>query len=207
MKILMTGFEPFGDEEVNPAWEAVKQLPERMEGAEIFKIEIPTVFETCAAAVEEGIRKYEPDIVISVGQAGGRSSISIEKIAINLSDARIPDNAGDKPEDKRLEEDGDTACFSTLPVKKMIENIREHGIPASISYSAGTYVCNCVMYRTLYLADKKYRGMKCGFIHVPYMEQQAAAKPEGTPSMSLETIVRGLVCAIQAAVKETEKQR
>ena len=155
MKVLVTGFDPFGGEKVNPAYEAVKLLPDTIAGAEIIKIEIPTVFTRSAEVLEEAIQKYRPDVVLDVGQAGGRSCMTVEKVAINLKEARIPDNDGEQPFDEPIREDGETAYFSTLPVKAMVENMRAHGIPAHISYTAGTYVCNCIMYNALYLADRK----------------------------------------------------
>lgn len=154
MKVLITGFDPFGGEKVNPAFEAVKLLPDTIAGAEIIKLEIPTVFTRSAVVVEEAIKEHQPDIVINVGQAGGRSCMTVEKVAINLAEARIPDNDGEQPFDQPLREDGETAYFATIPVKAMVENMRNHGIPAHISYTAGTYVCNSIMYNVLYLIDK-----------------------------------------------------
>ena len=138
MKVLVTGFDPFGGESVNPAYEAVKLLPDIIEGARIIKLEIPTVFKKSIEIVKEAVEKDQPDVVINVGQAGGRACVTVEKVAINLADAVIPDNAGDSPEDESLEKDGPDAYFSTLPVKAMVENVRAHGLPCSVSYSAGT---------------------------------------------------------------------
>ena len=152
MKILVTGFDPFGGEKVNPAYEAVKLLPDTIHGAEIIKLEIPTVFSKCGPSVEEGIRQHQPDVVLNVGQAGGRASITIEKVAINFADARIPDNQGEQPVDELLQSDGENAYFASLPVKAMMQNVREHGLPCSISYTAGTYVCNAVMYKTAFFS-------------------------------------------------------
>ena len=203
MKVLVTGFDPFGGEKVNPAYEAVKLLPDTIAGAEIIKIEIPTVF-TRSAVLEEAIQKYRPDVVLDVGQAGGRSCMTVEKVAINLKEARIPDNDGEQPFDEPIREDGETAYFSTLPVKAMVENMRAHGIPAHISYTAGTYVCNCIMYNALYLAAKKYLGVRAGFIHVPFENGQVVDKANGTPFMSLEMIAKGLEYGIEAAVTTTD---
>ena len=201
MKILVTGFDPFGGEGINPAYEAVNLLPDKILDSNIIKIEIPTVFSKSSLVVEEAIKRYEPDVVLNIGQAGGRSSISVERVAINLGEARIPDNEGNQPIDERLREDGETAYFATIPVKSIVKNIRENGIPANISYSAGTYVCNSIMYNVLYMASKKYPNIKAGFIHVPYSTDQAAEKPEGTPSMSIETIAKALEYAIEAIVE------
>ena len=132
MKILVTGFDPFGGEQVNPAYEAVKMLPDRIAGAEIIKEEIPTVFSKSWRAVEDGIRKYEPDVVVNVGQAGGRAHVTIEQVGINLADARIPDNDGEQPLNQPLQPDGGTAYFATIPVRAMVQNVRSHGLPCSI---------------------------------------------------------------------------
>lgn len=204
MKVLVTGFDPFGGEAVNPAFEAVKLLPDEIAGAEIIKLEIPTVFSKCGPAVEAGIQKYEPDIVINVGQAGGRSCVTIEQVAINLAEARIPDNDGEQPSDEPIQKDGAPAYYATIPVKAIVKNIRDHGIPCHISYTAGTYVCNCIMYNVLHMAATKYSNIRAGFIHVPFAAQQAVEKPNGTPFMSLEMIADSLKYAIEATVKNKE---
>ena len=206
MKILVTGFDPFGGETVNPAYEAVKMLPEQIAGAEIIKLEIPTVFSKSSVAVEEGIQKYNPDIVINVGQAGGRSHITIEQVAINLADARIPDNAGEQPLNEALQPDGDTAYFATVPIRAMVKHVQEHGLPCSISYTAGTYVCNCLMYNVLYMTQKKYPNIKAGFIHVPFATSQLIGKPATTPGMSLDEIEKSLEYAIEAVVLGVEEE-
>ena len=201
MKVLITGFDPFGGESVNPAYEAVKLLPDTIAGAQIIKLEIPTVFSKSGPAVEAGIREHQPDIVINVGQAGGRSCVTIEKVAINLADARIPDNAGEQPVDEVLQEDGENAYFATIPVKAIVQNVRDHGIPCHVSYTAGTYVCNCVMYNVLYMAAKKYPNIRAGFIHVPFAAEQAVDKANGMAFMSLEMIAKSLEYAIEATVQ------
>ncbi len=204
MKVLVTGFDPFGGEPVNPAFEAVKMLPDEIAGAEIIKLEIPTVFSKCGPAVEAGLKKYEPDIVINVGQAGGRSCVTIEQVAVNLAEARIPDNDGEQPSDEPVQKDGAPAYYATIPVKAIVKNIRDHGIPCHISYTAGTYVCNCIMYNVLHMAATKYNNIRAGFIHVPFAAQQAVEKPNGTPFMSLEMIAKSLECAIEATVKNEQ---
>jgi len=204
MKILMTGFDPFGGETVNPAFEAVKLLPDTIADAEIIKLEIPTVFSKCAPVVEAAIKAHRPDVVISVGQAGGRSCVTVERVAINLAEARIPDNDGVQPVDEPLQAGGAPAYFATIPVKAVVQNIRDHKIPCHLSYSAGTYVCNCVMYNVLYMASVRYPGLRAGFIHVPYAAAQAASKPAGTPFMSLEQIAESLAYAVEAVVSHTE---
>lgn len=200
MKILVTGFDPFGGEAVNPAFEAVKMLPDNIAGAEVIKLEIPTVFSKSGPAVEEGIKKYQPDAVINVGQAGGRSCVTIEQVAINLAEARIPDNDGDQPSGEPLQTDGAPAYYATIPVKAILKNIRDHKIPCHISYSAGTYVCNSVMYNVLHMAAEKYPNIRAGFIHVPFAAEQVVDKPNGTPFMSLEMIAKCLEYAVEASV-------
>ncbi|WP_350343372.1 pyroglutamyl-peptidase I [Proteinivorax tanatarense] len=198
-RVIITGFDPFGKDEINPSWEAVKRLPDEIEGAKIEKIEIPTVFHK---SVEELIQKIElsaPDIVICVGQAGGRFDITIERVAINLDDARIPDNENNQPIDKKIAEKGESAYFSNLPIKAMARKIREGGIPASVSNTAGTFVCNHIMYGLLHYINKNDLAKRGGFIHVPYIPSQVTNKPN-VPSMALDDIVTGLTLAIRTAV-------
>ena len=202
MKILITGFEPFGGESVNPAYEAVKLLPDMAGDIQIVKMEIPTVFGEAGKVVETGILQHQPDAVICVGQAGRRADIGVERVAINLVEASIPDNAGNQPMDVKVQEDGDTAYFATIPVKAMVKNIKDHGIPASISYTAGTYVCNSVMYDLLYLIDRKYPSIRGGFIHVPYATEQGVGKPVGTATMELSTISKAVLYALEAVAGE-----
>lgn len=200
MKILVTGFDPFGGESVNPAYEAVKLLPNYIKNVEIVKIEIPTVFGRAAEKVEEAIEDHKPYAVLCVGQAGGRASITIERIGINLREASIPDNDGNQPMDEKIKEDGQNAYFATIPVKAMVENVRKNGIPAHLSYTAGSYVCNDVMYSLLYILDNKYPHIKGGFIHVPYATEQVANKPNNIASMPVHTIAKGLEYALEAII-------
>lgn len=199
MKILVTGFDPFGGEKVNPALEAVKSLPSKIRGAEIAWVEIPTVFYKASEVLEAEIEKYQPDVVLCIGQAGGRASLTPERVAINQDDARIPDNQGNQPIDTPIREDGQAAYFSTLPIKAMVKAIKEEGLPATVSNTAGTFVCNHLMYQALYLADKKFPNMRAGFMHIPYMTEQVVNKPN-TASMCLADIVRGIEAAIGAIV-------
>lgn len=198
MKILVTGFDPFGGDKVNPAFEAVKLLPSTIAGAEVVKIEIPTVYGKSGEAVEEGIKKYRPDVVLCVGQAGGRSTITVEKVAINLAEARIKDNEGNQPINQPLKPQGENAYFATIPVKAMVDNIRKHGIPANISYTAGTFVCNAVMYDLLYMINSKYPEIKGGFIHVPFAPEQVVDRPDGTACLPVEVTAKALEYAIEA---------
>lgn len=204
MKILVTGFDPFGGEKTNPAYEAVKLLPDEILGSEIIKLEIPTVFSKSPVVVEEAIKKHNPDVILNIGQAGGRSSISVEKVAINFVEARIPDNEGEQPIDGQIQKDGESAYFATIPVKGIVKNIRDHGIPANISYTAGTYVCNSIMYEVLYMTMKRYKNIRAGFIHVPFSTEQAADKPDGTPSMPIDTIAKAIEYAVEAIVENRE---
>lgn len=204
MKIMITGFDPFGGEPVNPAYEAVKLLPDEIGGAQIIKLEVPTVFGKAGEVLEANIKTEQPDAVICVGQAGGRSGMTVEKVAINFQDARIPDNDNQQPVDKPIKEDGETAYFATIPVKAMVAKMRENGIPAFISYTAGTYVCNDLMYTLLYLIDKKYPQMRGGFIHVPYAMEQTIEKPIGTASMALPMIAKALEYAVLAVIENQE---
>ncbi len=195
MKILFTGFVPFGCESVNPAYEAVKRLPEEIAGAQIIKMELPVVFGTAADLLAEKVRKERPDAVIAVGQAGGRKAVTPEKAALNLRDARIPDNAGNAPEDEPVREGGPNAYFTRLPVKEMVKQIQALGIPAAVSYTAGTYVCNDLMYSLLDLIETDFPEMKGGFVHVPYIPEQVQDR-ENVPSLPLADIVSALtVCA------------
>lgn len=204
MKILVTGFDPFGGEKVNPALEAVKSLPSVIQGAEIRWVEIPTVFYQSAEVLEAEIVRHQPDVVLCIGQAGGRASLTPERVAINQDDARIPDNQGNQPIDTPIRLDGEAAYFSTLPIKAMVQAIKEVGLPATVSNTAGTFVCNHLMYQTLYLADKKFPHMRAGFMHIPYMTEQVINKPN-TASMNLADIVKGIEAAIGAIVDYKDK--
>lgn len=199
MKVLITGFEPFGGEKINPAFEAIKNLDNVIAGAEIIKIEIPTVFKRSIEKLTKAIETEKPDIALCVGQAGGRFDITIERVAINMDDARIADNDGNQPIDEKIYEDGSNAYFASIPIKSMVKEIRENGIPASVSNSAGTYVCNHLMYGLLYHINKNCPNTKGGFIHVPFLAQQVLDK-RNMPYMSLNDITKALELAIKAAV-------
>lgn len=204
MKIVIAGFGPFGGETVNPAFEAVQRLPDRLDGASLVRLELPVVFGRATEVLEEAIVQGQPDAVLCIGQAGGRSAISVEKTAINYRDARIADNAGFQPVDTCIYEDGDTAYFATVPVRGMVQAMRDAGIPAYVSYSAGTYVCNDIMYSLLYLIDRKYPGIQGGFIHVPFLQLQALSRPAGTPFMHINQIVLGLQAGLQAVISQVQ---
>ncbi|MGI6189333.1 MAG: pyroglutamyl-peptidase I [Clostridiales bacterium] len=198
MKVLLTGFDPFGGETTNPSYEAVKLVPDTIDDIQVIKIEVPTVFRKSIEKLEQSIEEHKPDIVICVGQAGGRYEISIERVAINIDDARIPDNEGNQPIDEPIFADGDAAYFSNLPIKAITNEIKKAGIPVSVSNTAGTFVCNHIMYGLLYLIQKKYQNMQGGFIHVPFLPEQVLNKPN-TPYMSLEYIAKALIVAVRTA--------
>ena len=192
--------DPFGGETVNPAFEAVKLLPDTIAGAEIVKQEVPTEFIRAGEVLEAAIQANQPDVVICIGQAGGRFGVTPERVAINVTDARIPDNEGNQPIDEPIFADGDAAYFSNLPVKAMVQEIRNAGYPSTLSNTAGTYICNHVMYGILYYIQKEFPNVRGGFIHVPYAVSQVVNKP-ATPSMAIADITAALEAAVKAAVE------
>ena len=192
MKIIVTGFDPFGGEKINPSIECVKALPE-IEGVELILLELPTVFKESAKRLNEVINDVKPDAVLSVGQAGGRAGITMERIAINVDDARIPDNISQQPIDEEIQVEGEAAYFSTLPIKRIVKAIREAGISAEVSNSAGTFVCNHIMYQALFAATKADKPFKAGFMHIPFIPEQTTDKP----SLSLEESTKALQIAIE----------
>ncbi|MBI5974591.1 pyroglutamyl-peptidase I [Staphylococcus canis] len=200
MNILITGFDPFGGEKVNPALEAVKTLPSEIKGHQIDKLEIPTVFNDSIEVIKSQLEKKTYDIIIAVGQAGGRYEITPERVAINVDDARIPDNQGNQPIDQRIQDDGAPAYFTNLPVKRMVEAMRNAQVPASLSNSAGTFVCNHIMYQLAYLAAHLDHPVKTGFIHVPFAPEQVVDKPN-QPSMAIEVMTKGLRIAIETSIE------
>ena len=192
MKIIVTGFDPFGGEKINPSIECVKALPE-VEGVELIRLELPTVFKESAKRLNEVINDVKPDAVLSVGQAGGRPGITMERIAINVDDARIPDNISQQPIDETIQTEGEAAYFTTLPIKRIVKAIREAGISAEVSNSAGTFVCNHIMYQSLFAATKADKPFKAGFMHIPFIPEQTTDKP----SLPLEESTRALQIAIE----------
>ncbi len=203
MNILVTAFDPFGGENVNPALEAVKQLDETIGEHTITKLEIPTVFHESKDVIQRALEQHHYDAVLSIGQAGGRFNMTPERVGINIDDARIADNKGNQPIDVAIQPDGAPAYFSNLPVKAMTEAIKKAGVPASLSNTAGTFVCNHVLYQLGYLSDKYYPNLQFGFIHVPFIPEQVTDKPD-KPSMSLDTITKGLTAAINAISKSPD---
>lgn len=206
MKILVTGFDPFGGEKINPALETIKLLPHEILGTHIIKLEIPTVIGKSLAKIRESVEIENPDVVLSIGQAGGRADISVERIGINIDDYRIPDNEGNQPVDEPVIQGGPAAYFVTIPIKAVVEKIRAHNIPASISNTAGTFICNHVCYGVAHLAAARAatgKPMKSGFIHIPFLPEQVIGKPVLTPSMDIKTTVRGITAALEAIVENT----
>ncbi|RXI78590.1 pyroglutamyl-peptidase I [Levilactobacillus suantsaii] len=195
MKILVTGFDPFAGAQQNPAWEAVSRLPQQLGRATIVSLQVPTIFNRSAAIVHAAIQRERPDVVVSVGQAGGRSALSLERVAINLDDARIADNAGQAPHDQPIQLAGATAYFTQLPVKAMRTAIRQAGVPAQLSTTAGIFVCNHLMYQVQYQRATEFSTLKAGFIHIPYLPSQVVDRP-GVPSLALTEAVKGLTAAL-----------
>lgn len=198
MKILLTAFEPFGGETMNPALEAVKRIADHVGDTEVIRLTVPTVFYKSITVVSAAIETEKPDAVLCIGQAEGRCELTPERVAINLDDARIPDNEGNQPIDRPIFDDGAPAYFSTLPIKAMVRSIRNAGIPASVSNTAGTFVCNHLMYGLLYTLEKQHHGVRGGFMHVPLAPGQAANRSTPVPTMSVQDIVSGIEAAIQA---------
>lgn len=203
MKLLLTAFDPFGGSPINPALEAVKLVANQIGDVQIVKLEVPTVFGKSIDTVAAAIEKEKPDAVLCIGQAGGRYDLTPERVAINLDDARIPDNEGNQPIDVPIFQDGAPAYFATLPIKAMVAKIREAGLPASVSNTAGTFVCNHLMYGVLYTLAKHYPGVKGGFMHVPFVPSQTVNRPTPAPSMCQQDIARGIEAAI-TAIRENE---
>ncbi len=189
-KLLITGFDPFGGAAVNPSWMAVSRLPDRIGDFELCKLEIPTVFDKATRIVLEKAAEFGPDVILCVGQAGGRAAVTPERIGVNIRDARIGDNEGNQPRGEFVAIDGPAAYFATVPVLKMAEAIEAAGIPATVSNSAGAFVCNDTLYGILH----HYAGtqVRCGFVHVPFVPEQ------GEPSLPLEKITAALEAGILA---------
>ena len=208
MKILVTGFEPFGGEAVNPSIETVNRLPDQIAGARIIRLEIPTVRGKSLQVIEEALRRHDPDVILCVGQAGGRAQISVERVGINEDDFSIPDNEGNQVTDQPVCPGGPDAYFVTVPIRAMAERIRARKIPAGISNTAGTFVCNHVTYGVCHMIATKYPGKRSGFIHIPFLPEQVAEKggtsQAGAPSMSGEMMVEAMCAAIEAIVDTSQ---
>ena len=196
--VLVTGFHPFGGETSNPSWDLCGLLPRTIEGMRVETLPVPCEFRRSIEVVAAAIERHHPSIVICVGQAGGRAHVSVERVAINVDDARIADNAGNQPIDEAIAANGPPAHFATVPVKAMAVAMRAAGVPAEVSNTAGTFVCNHLMYGVLhYLAASGSRA-RAGFIHVPYSERQVVNK-RGVPAMAVASMAKAIEAAIVAA--------
>jgi pyroglutamyl-peptidase len=196
--VLVTGFEPFGGDKANPSWDICTQLPAEIAGMRVETCRVPCEFRRSIEVVAAAIERHQPTLVLCLGLAAGRNRLGVERVAINVDDARIPDNARAQPIDELIAANGPPAYFATLPVKAMTAGIRAAGVPVEVSNSAGTYVCNHLMYGVLhYLAESGQRA-RAGFIHVPYAERQVLDRRD-MPSMSLASMVKGVAAAIAAA--------
>ena len=195
MTILVTGFEPFGGEPINPSWQAVRRLNSKTDVALIEPLLVPTTYANSIETVTAAIDRFHPSVVLMVGQAGGRAELSIERVAVNCDDAQAPDNAGVLREDAPIVARGPAAYLATLPLKQIVTKLRGAGFPAAISNTAGLFVCNHLFYGVLNYIVAHGLETRAGFVHVPFLPGQVLDKPE-TPSMSLETIVAGLDCVV-----------
>nr|WP_315522230.1 pyroglutamyl-peptidase I [Olegusella massiliensis] len=202
MKLLLTAFDAFGGDKLNASQLALDQLPDEIEGVRLQKLFIPTEFQKAPALIRQTIQELLPDAVVSLGQATGRRTLTVERIGVNLIDARIPDNSGNQPKDQCIVPQGPDALFSNLPTRQMVEAMQHVGIPAELSYTAGTYVCNSVLYSTRYLCLTHYPNILSGFIHLPATPEQTASHEGNTeiPSMSTAKVVLGLVEALKAVI-------
>lgn len=196
--VLLTGFAPFAGERVNPSWQAAFALDgKRIANHRVIAVELPTAFDEAPASLRRALRTTSPRVAIATGLAGGREGISLERVAINVIDARIPDNAGAQPVDAPVVRNGQAAYFSTLPIKAALRELRKAGIVAHVSQTAGTYVCNQIFYALMHAA-KRRRGLRAGFVHVPYLPEQAAR--HDAPGMPLEEMIRALEIIVRTAL-------
>ena len=198
--VLVTGFEPFGGEKTNPSWQVCGRLPPEIAGLRVETCRVPCEFRRSIEVVAAAIEKHRPSLVVCLGQAGGRAHLSVERVAINIDDARIPDNTGFRPVDEPIAPNGPPAHFATLPVKAMVAAMREASVPAEVSNSAGTYICNHLMYGVLHFLAARGIDARAGFIHVPHSEEQVLDKP-AVPAMAIASMARGVEAAIAAAVE------
>ncbi|ADU68430.1 pyroglutamyl-peptidase I [Pantoea sp. At-9b] len=199
--VLMTAFEPFEGESINPSWEAVRSFDGKViDGARVVARQLPVAYSRCGAVLTQALEALQPDRILCIGQAGGRSDITVERVAINIDDARIPDNEGQQPIDQPVVVGGPAAYFSTLPIKAIVAATREAGVPASVSQTAGTFTCNHVMYRLLHWLATHQGSARGGFIHIPYLPEQAVKHP-GAPSMAAASVMLALEMAIRVTLK------
>lgn len=203
MQALVTGFEPFDGDPINPSLEALRLLPERLGALTVATAPLPTAFGRALDIMSAAVAERVPDIVLGVGLAGGRAGLSLERVALNLDDARIPDNSGQQPIDRAIVMDGPPAYYTTLPIKAAVAALRAAGLPAAVSNTAGTFVCNHLFYGVMHLAATRRPAMRGGFLHVPYLPCQAA-RLDGAPSMALDDIVRGILIVLETAASRRD---
>lgn len=206
MKIILTGFAPFGGETLNPSYQAIKLLPDELDGCQLIKLELPVSFDACASLMEWMISLYQPDAVICLGQAGGRTAITPEYVAINLKHSITPDNSGVSYTDQPVLPSAPNAYFTRLPVRKMVSDLQEAGLPGYVSYSCGTYVCNCLMYHLLHLIHTRHPNLKGGFIHVPYSIEQVKCKSIAPFALETAEIARGVKICVCTVIRELQNQ-
>ena len=207
--VLLTGFEPFGGEAMNPSWEIARAIDGWVcEGRVVRVALLPCVFGDALAKLDEAIAAHRPELVICLGQAGGRAEISIERVAVNIDDARIPDNLGRQPIDAAIVADGPAAYFSTLPIKALARDLRDAGIAAAVSNTAGTFVCNHVFYALMHrlATSQALAQARGGFVHVPYTQEQVTGRP-GVPAMALSTQIDGIRQLLRSALRTREDVR
>ena len=197
MGILVTYFEPFGGESINASAQAAALLPRAVCGKALTTLELPVVFGAAGTRLTEALRQYQPELTLCLGQAEGSAALHLERVAINLQDASRPDNGGNTPQEEPICPDGPAAYFTALPVKQLAQSLRDSGIPAQVSNSAGTYVCNNVMYALLHWLSQSAPGAKGGFIHVPLTPEQAASRSGTVPSLDAGIAARGLVTIME----------
>ncbi|GAA3104735.1 pyroglutamyl-peptidase I [Streptosporangium carneum] len=199
MNVLLTGFEPFGGASVNPSWEAVRLVPG------VRAVQVPCVFGEALEHLRAAVLEHDPSVIVCVGQAGGRADMTVERVAVNLNDARIPDNAGQQPIDEPVVRGGPAAYFATLPVKACVAAARAAAVPASVSQSAGTFVCNHLFYGLMHLIATELPGVRGGFVHVPFAPEQTLGRSE--PSMPVAMAAAALTAIVTAAVSVADDLR
>ena len=200
MKILITGFDPFGGEKINPSWEAIKNANINIIGVDVFKLELPTEFIRSSLELKKMMEEIQPDAVLLFGQAGGRNNITIEKIGINYRNSLSSDNTGFAPKNEVISSEGADGYFSTLPIDLLLQKLKEANIPSSVSYSAGTFVCNSLFYSLMEYINESDAAIKGGFIHVPYIPEQVVDKNQ--PSMSLDMLSLAVETLVKALVED-----
>lgn len=206
MNVLLTGFEPFGGEEANPSWDAVSLVAQAPpDGLDITAVRLSCVYGTALDELRAAVERTDPRLVLCVGQAGGRTGLAVERVAVNVDDARIPDNAGNQPVDEPVVPGGPVAYFASLPVKACVEAVRAAGLPAAVSQTAGTFLCNHVFYGLAHLIATERPALRGGFVHVPFAPHQVTDKAE--PSMSVGDIARGLGAVLSTAARTTTDLR